>query len=49
MENRIDSKAFANGSAENQETSTEPVWNVQDYRSNQDFEAADKYPPLTWK
>src|SRR5262245_5347000 len=42
MENRIDSKAFANGSAENQETSTEPVWNVQDYRSKQDFEAADK-------
>jgi hypothetical protein len=42
MEDKVDVKTFANGSAENQEKSTEPVWNVQDYRADPEFEAAEK-------
>jgi hypothetical protein len=42
MENRIDLKAFANGSTENQEKSIEPVWNVPDFRANPDVEGSEK-------
>src|SRR5262245_24252093 len=42
MQDKIDVKKFTNGSAENQSKSTEPTWNVKDYRVDQDFEAADK-------
>ena len=42
MEDKIEVKNFANGSAENRNQTTEPTWNVQDYRVDQAFEAADK-------
>jgi hypothetical protein len=42
MEEKINVNTFANGSADNQGESAEPVWNVPDYRSKEDVEAADK-------